>query len=234
MRYEHGANRDGKLVYVKAEIVPRRRRVRVRARRRSSATPARMGIGPYVVAERRSRRLRRLHQQPALRRDARVRLGAGGVRLRGADGQARRRARHGPGRVPPAATPCSEGVGHAAPARSIDCAGAGRRAAAPVEAMPLPPERVTASERRPARSCPAAWPTPPTARASPRRRLRRRRTRTSASPRASTTTRPPGCGWRSSAASRSSTVHTAAAEVGQGLVTVEQQICPHRARRRAT
>ena len=29
------------------------------------------------------------------------------------------------------------------------------------------------------------------------------------------------------------TVHTAAAEVGQGLVTVEQQICPHRARRGA-
>ena len=37
---------------------------------------------------------------------------------------------------------------------------------------------------------------------SARRRLRGRHTRTSASPRASTTTRPPGCGWSWSAASR--------------------------------
>ena len=58
-----------------------------------------------------------------------------------------------------------------------------------------------------------------------RRRLRRRPTRTSASPRASTTTRPPGCGWRSIGGEPVVTVHTAAAEVGQGLITVEQQIC---------
>ena len=60
---------------------------------------------------------------------------------------------------------------------------------------------------------------------SPRRRLRRRVQERRRSPRASTTTRPPGCGWRSSAGSPHVTVHTAAAEVGQGLVTVEQQIC---------
>ena len=57
-----------------------------------------------------------LHEQPAVRRDARVRRGAGRVRPRGADGQAGRRARHGPGR---AAHPQRDGAGHRAcrPAR---------------------------------------------------------------------------------------------------------------------
>ena len=41
MRYEHGANRDGTLVYVKARDLPRRRRVRVQHRRPWSGTRAR-------------------------------------------------------------------------------------------------------------------------------------------------------------------------------------------------
>ena len=51
-------------------------------------------------------------------------------------------------------------------------------------------------------SCPAAWRTPRTARASGAASGTRWPTRTSASPRASTTTRPRGSGWRSPAASR--------------------------------
>ena len=80
MRYEHGAHRDGRLVYVKAEIY-------LDGGAYASSTPAvvgnagTMGIGPYVRAERPRRLLRRVHQQPAVRRDARVRLGPGGVRL---------------------------------------------------------------------------------------------------------------------------------------------------------
>ena len=48
--------------------------------------------------------------------------------------------------------------------------------------------------------------------------------RTSASPRASTTTRPRACGSRSPDGEPLVEVHTAAAEVGQGLVTVQAQI----------
>ena len=48
--------------------------------------------------------------------------------------------------------------------------------------------------------------------------------RTSASPRASTTTRPRACGCRRSHGEPLVEVHTAAAEVGQGLVTVMAQI----------
>ena len=49
MRYEHGADRDGTLVYVQARDLPRRRRLRVAAPRPSSATRGTMGLGPYVV-----------------------------------------------------------------------------------------------------------------------------------------------------------------------------------------
>ena len=64
MRFEHGASRDGKLVYVKAEIY-------LDGGAYASSTPAvvgnagTMGIGPYVVPNVHDRRLRRLHQQPA-------------------------------------------------------------------------------------------------------------------------------------------------------------------------
>ena len=80
--------------------------------------------------------------------------------------------------------------------------------------------------------CPAASPTRPTARAYAAASATRSPTRTSPSPRASTTTRPPGCGSRSSAArpvrhrahrgrrGRPGTGHRRAADL------------PHRARRR--
>src|SRR5438445_2677247 len=54
---------------------------------------------PVSVPKRDDRRHRRLHQQPALRRDAWLWLGPELLRPRGADGQARRGARDGPGRA---------------------------------------------------------------------------------------------------------------------------------------
>ena len=62
-----------------------------------------------------------------------------------------------------------------------------------VRDMPLPPTR---HGRRTCASCPAASPTPPTARAWCAASATPSASRTSASPRASTTTPPRGCGWR--------------------------------------
>ncbi len=72
MRYEHGATRDGQPRLREGRDLPRRRRVRVqhpgRGRQRRHD-----GHRPVRGAERARRRLRRLHQQPAVRRDARLR-----------------------------------------------------------------------------------------------------------------------------------------------------------------
>ena len=99
MRYEHGANRDGKLVYVKCEVV-------LDGGAYASSSPAvvsnaaSFAVGPYECDNVAARRLRAVHEQPAVRRDARLRLGAGLLRPRVADGQARRGARPRPGRFP--------------------------------------------------------------------------------------------------------------------------------------
>ena len=101
MRYEHGADEDGRLVYVRAEIV-------LDGGAYASSTPAVVAnaatLGRRAVrgTQRRHRLLRRLHQQPAVRGDARLRRGAGRVRLRVADGPARRGRRAGPGGDPDA------------------------------------------------------------------------------------------------------------------------------------
>ena len=90
--YEHGATRDGKLRHVKCRIV-------LDGGAYASTSPAVVGNAasarhrPVRRRRRRHRGARALHQQPALRRDARLRRGPGLLRLRGADGQARRRAR---------------------------------------------------------------------------------------------------------------------------------------------
>ncbi len=76
-----------------------------------------------------------------------------------------------------------------------------------------------------AATCPAASRASPAARASCAPSATRSASRTSATPRASTTTRRRACGSRwPPTASRSAEVHSAAAEVGQGLVTVQAQI----------
>ena len=91
MRYEHHATRDGKLVAVRARVL-----LDGGAYASSStavcSNAACFACGPYDVPERAHRRLRRLHRQPAVRGDARLRRRADLLRARGADGQARRRA----------------------------------------------------------------------------------------------------------------------------------------------
>ncbi len=100
MRYEHGATRDGELVFVRARPRLRRRRLRLELQRR---LPQRrdLRLRPLRRAQRRHREPHALHQQPPVRRDARLRRGPGLLRPRGPDGQARRRARDGPGRAAP-------------------------------------------------------------------------------------------------------------------------------------
>ena len=166
--------------------------------------------------------LGRLHEQPAVRCDARLRRRAGRLRLRVADGQGRRRARDGPRRDPGAQRDAG-GVGRAHRPGGRQ-RGAGRRAAAAAAGDADAAAGDQRRRARPARRCPAASPTPRTAKASAAGSAGRSATRTSASARASTTSRPRGCGSRSSAGEPTVTVHTAAAEVGQGLVTVQQQI----------
>ena len=213
--------REGKLVFAEVRDRAGRRRLRLghadrrRQRRLARRRPVR---GP----ERRDRRLRRLHQQPAVRRDARLRRGAGVLRVRVADGQARRRARAGPGARAPAQRD----------RRRVDACATGQvvEAPTPLVAEMLEQARGACRCRRPAGRLRHAQPARRAAQHHPRRgracaaSATASASRTSASPRASTTTPPPGCGWRSSAASRSALVHTAAAEVGQGLVTVQAQI----------
>ena len=79
----------------------------------------------------------------------------------------------------------------------IDSAGAGRRDCC-AGCRPCRCRRRAARTAMPSTcgTCPAAWPTPPTARAWCAASATRWHTRTSASPRASTTTPPPGCGSR--------------------------------------
>ena len=93
MRYEYGAERDGRLVYVQGRdptstAAPTRPVDAGRGRQRGT-----MGIGPYVVPNVARRLLRRLHEQPAVRGDARLRLGADRFAYEAHDGPARRRAR---------------------------------------------------------------------------------------------------------------------------------------------
>ena len=98
MRYEHGADKDGNLVYVPRAGAAGRRRVRV-VLHRGRLQRCELRRRPVHDPERPPGRDRHLHEQPAVRRHARLRRRPGGVRARGADGQARAGARHGPGRA---------------------------------------------------------------------------------------------------------------------------------------
>ena len=77
MRYEHGADAGRPARLRPGRDRARRRRVRRRPRRRSSPTPRRSARARTSVPNVADRRLRRLHQQPAVRGDARLRRGAG-------------------------------------------------------------------------------------------------------------------------------------------------------------
>ena len=136
MRYEHGATRDGRLVYVKCRIL-----LDGGAYASSStavcSNAASFACGPYDVPNALIDCLRRLHRQPAVRRDARLRRRADLLRARGADGQAGGRARAGPGR---AAAPQRAGRGRASsrPGATIRCPAPVDELLASVSARPLP------------------------------------------------------------------------------------------------
>ena len=95
---EHRATREGRLVNVRMRIL-----LDGGAYASSStavcSNAAAFACGPVRGAERAARLDGRLHQQPAVRRDARLRRRADVLRGRGADGQARRGARDRPGRA---------------------------------------------------------------------------------------------------------------------------------------
>ena len=200
--YEHGATRDGRLTHVRCRIV-------LDGGAYASSSPAVVGnaaslsVGPYVVDDVDIEALALYTNNPpcgAMR-------GFGAVQACFAyEAQMDKLAaatRPGPGGVPAAQR---DGAGHDhadGPAGRL--ARAGRRTAAPGQGDAAcrpsgsgrPPRAPTCAR------CPAGCPTPPTARASCAASATRSASRTSASPRASTTTPPPGCGWRSSTASRS-------------------------------
>ena len=96
--YRHHARRDGTLVNVECRMV-----FDGGAYTSSStaviSNATSFAAGPVLRAQRDGGRLRGADEQPALRGDAGLRCGADVLRRRGADGQARRRARHGPGRA---------------------------------------------------------------------------------------------------------------------------------------
>ena len=124
----------------------RRRRLRVELDR--GVLERRLLRGrPVRRAERTARGARRLHEQPALRGHARLRGGPGGLRARGADGQARGGARHGPGRRAAAQRdrprrPAADGAGPArAGARGRAARARARDAAAARAGRPARPAR---------------------------------------------------------------------------------------------
>ena len=97
--YEHGITPEGRLVSRPGARLPRWRGVHVEFSRGGGErgdTRRRALRG----AQRGDRRVRRLHEQPAVRGDARFRRRPGGLRLRVPDGRVRPPAGPGPGRVP--------------------------------------------------------------------------------------------------------------------------------------
>ena len=151
--------RDGRDPADRGALRARRRRLRVHvvggADQRDHAH-----AGPVPVRERHRRRLGGAHQQPAVRRDARVRRGAGVLRPRGPDGQARCGVRPRPGRDPAAQR---DGDRRPADHRAGDrerragralhprdrCAAAARRAGRRARRRPDAPARRRRADRRP-------------------------------------------------------------------------------------
>ena len=203
----------------------RRRRLRVhvvgRAAQRHHPRP-----GPVRVRERRRRRLGGAHQQPAVRRDARLRRRAGVLRPRGPDGQAGRGVRPRPGRDPAAQRHAHRRPADHRPGRRERGAG---RALHPRDGRAAAARR---AGRRPRRRSPCACPGG-AGRTADAGHVRR------------------GVGFgvaiknlmysegfddystaRCRLADGVATLKFATAEVGQGFVTIAQQIARTRARRR--
>ena len=136
--YRHHATRDGDLVKVEGRIV-----LDGGAYASSSTAVISNAVSlrrrPVPRPARGDRRVGGAHEQPALRRDARLRRGADLLRARGADGQARRRARHRRGRSCACATP-SRPATRCSPARSSPAPPRSARSSRPPSTTPLPPE----------------------------------------------------------------------------------------------
>ena len=193
MRFEHGANRDGKLVYVRAEIF-------LDGGAYASSTPAvvgnagTMGIGPYVVPNVHVDAYGAYTNNPpcgAMR-------GFGSVQAAFAHEAQMDKLAAALG-MDPVELRCLNAMemGSEAPTGQIvDSPAPVAELLRRVQAMPLPPPRAADEQAGPAGPARRAWQTPRTARACIAASGTRWPTRTSASPRASTTTRPRGCGWR--------------------------------------
>ncbi len=216
----HGATRDGRLVSVRARLL-------IDGGAYASSSPAVVANASTFAArslrgaERRRRRDRGVHEQPAVRRDAWVRRAAGVLRARGADGQAGgggrslaarapapQRRRH---RVDPSDGPADPGLGarpRAAGAARGDAAAAGR-ADGGTGRHRLPGGR---GQRRAA------------ARASAGASATRSATRTWATARGSTTRPRRASRFMRGMDGPVAEIHTAAVECGQGLLTVLTQI----------
>ena len=182
---EHRATREGRLICVRMRIL-----LDGGAYASSStavtSNAASFACGPYEVPNALIESTCRLHEQPAVRRDARLRRRADLLRRRGADGQARRGARDRPGRAAPPERACPRrhaadrpGDRGLAPDRRGDPPRRRARAAAGRGAPPRPDPspRAARATRRAARACSAA----PGSRSA---------SRTSATRRASTTSAP--------------------------------------------
>lgn len=200
--YEHGATRDGKLTHMKCRIV-------LDGGAYASASPAVVGnasslsVGPYVIDDVDIEAIALYTNNPpcgAMR-------GFGAVqacfayeaqmdRLAAELGMDPVEFRQLNAMEQGTLLPTGQVVDSPAPVAELL-----RR----VKARPLPPERQWRwPVSRPTYGrCPADSPTPPTAKAWCAASATRSASRTSASPRASTTTPPPGYAWRSSPANRS-------------------------------
>ncbi len=98
----HARRRDGRLVSVRDAHPARRRRLRLELDAPSARTRPPSPAAPTPCPNALLEATAVYTQQPALRRDARLRRRADLLRRRGADGQARRGARARPGRAAPA------------------------------------------------------------------------------------------------------------------------------------
>ena len=144
------------------------------------------------------RRDRGAHEQPAVRRDARLRRRAGLLRARGADGPARRGVRARPGRPCACATRSRPATSCSPGSASTGTLPVARVSSRPAPRCRCPPPAADDVLARPG----GAGRTTEAARRAPRRRLRGRASRTSCTPRATWTARSRAAG-STTASSRS-------------------------------
>ena len=213
------AERDGTLVKVEARLLLDGGAYGLHVFRGGAPTRSCFAAGPYRVPNALVRGLGGAHQQPALWRHARLRRRADLLRPRGPDGPPGRRPRHRPGRAA-AAQRAGAGRRRCITGQRDHRRGAGGRGHP--RPAPAPPAR-----RRPATGRPR-WPGPGgTGRTTDCRRrvrrgigLRRRLQEPRVRRGLRRLLRRPGCRLADGAGHH----HLRRAEIGQGFVTLAQQI----------